>query len=64
MLMSLEEHNKFCRGVFEMQSQKIAGMSGQEFLDKYDAGEYNDIEDDEEGRKISYLILLIPFGRR
>ena len=39
-------------------------MSGEEFLEQWDAGEYRNLDDSLESRKINYLVLLIPFGRQ
>lgn len=49
--------------LFDQESRRIVGISGKEFLTRWDAGEYRDFEDTPEGRELSYLILLIPFGR-
>lgn len=50
--------------LFEHETQALAGISAREFLAKWDAGEYRDLDDTPEGRKIAYLVLLIPFGRQ
>jgi hypothetical protein len=50
--------------LFEREALRLAGVSGEEFLAKWDAGEYQNLEDTPEGRRIAYLALLIPFGRR
>ncbi len=52
--------------LFDREAQRLAGMSGEEFLAKWDAGEYRDRDLDAtpEERDIAYLALLIPFGRR
>lgn len=50
--------------LFDQESRRIVGISGNEFLARWDAGEFRDYEDTPEGRELSYLILLIPFGRR
>jgi hypothetical protein len=44
----------------------LAVSPAAEFLAKWDAGEYRDLDLDTspEGRNIAYLALLIPFGRR
>ncbi len=50
--------------MFDQEARRIVGISGDEFLARWDAGEFRDWEDTPEGRKVAYLILLIPFGRR
>jgi hypothetical protein len=50
--------------LFEREARRLAGVSGEVFLARWDAGEYQDLDDTPEGRKITYLALLIPFGRR
>ena len=52
------------RAMFDEVSQRITGLPGEEFLQRWEAGEFRDIEDTPEGRKISYLVMLIPFGRQ
>jgi hypothetical protein len=54
------------RALFDRQARRLVGMSGDQFLEKWDAGEYRDRDLDatSEGRKIAYLAKLIPFGRR
>ncbi|MDP9471942.1 MAG: hypothetical protein M3Q71_14975 [Chloroflexota bacterium] len=52
------------RKLFDYQSRKTLGMSGEEFLRRYDAGEYQHLGcGSEEGRKIQRLAMLIPFAR-
>lgn len=50
--------------LFDQESRRIVGIPGDEFLERWDAGEFRDWEDTPEGREVAYLILLIPFGRR
>ena len=49
---------------FDHEARRLAGMRAEEFLAKWDAGEYQDLDATPEGRNITYLSLLIPFGRR
>ena len=49
--------------LFDQVARRIVGISGKEFLARWDAGEYREYEDTPQGRELSYLILLIPFGR-
>jgi hypothetical protein len=52
--------------LFDHEARRLAGLPAEEFLAKWDAGEYRglDVDASPEGRKIAYLALLIPFGRR
>jgi hypothetical protein len=49
--------------LFEEQVQKYLGISGSEFLQRWDAGEYDEIADDPDHPEIMRLAALIPFGR-
>lgn len=51
------------RRMFDEAVREVMGISGQEFICRYDAGEYADIPDDLAHRHIIDLALLIPFGR-
>jgi hypothetical protein len=51
------------RAFFDREARRVTGLSGEEFLRRYDAGEIAADDDTPEGREIGYLILLIPFGR-
>ena len=48
---------------FEQEVQRLLGMSGDEFLRRYDAGEYEDMEDSLENRNYLRASFLIPFAR-
>lgn len=52
------------RRLFDFEARRVTGLSGEEFLRSYDAGE--SIEDDEtpEGRAIMGLIMQTSFGRQ
>ena len=52
------------RRLFDCEARRVTGLSGEEFLRRYDAGEI--IEDDEtpEGRAVMALIMLSSFGRQ
>ena len=50
--------------LFDQEARRVVGVSGEEFLKRWDAGEFHDFEDTPEGRDLAYLILLIPFGRQ
>jgi hypothetical protein len=51
------------RRMFDEAARELAGMSGDEFIRRYDAGAYADIPDDEKHRNIIELGLMIRFGR-
>lgn len=51
------------RAFFDREARRVTGMSGEEFLRSYDAGEVIGDDTTPEGREIGYLILLIAFGR-
>jgi hypothetical protein len=52
------------RALFDAEARHWAGVSGEEFLRRWDAGDYRDIPDTPEGRRIMRVIYLIPFGRQ
>jgi hypothetical protein len=50
--------------LFDYVAREIAGMSGPEFLARYDAGEIEEPGDEtSEDWALRRLIMLIPFGR-
>ena len=51
------------REYFDTQARRLMGMSGEEFLRRYDAGEYRDIKDDGDDHHLIMLIMMIPFAR-
>lgn len=55
---------ELARDFFDGEARRVVGMSGEEFIARYDAGEFRDFVDDPRGRELSYLILIIPFGRQ
>jgi hypothetical protein len=50
--------------LFDYQTRKQLGISSEEFLRRWDAGEYLRLEDPVEARKVQRLAMLIPFARR
>ena len=50
--------------LFDRQVRKTLGISGDEFLRRWDEGRYSQARDNAEGRKIRRLAMLIPFARR
>lgn len=50
--------------LFDYQARKLLGISGPEFLERWDAGEYRRVADPVEAGKVQRLAMLIPFARR
>ena len=51
------------RAFFDAQAQKLMQMSGEEFLRRWDAGEFRDRVDHPDCPQLLHLVMLIPFGR-
>ena len=52
------------RALLDGEARRLLGISGEEFLRRYDAGDYARLtEDDELGRAVLRLWFLIPFAR-
>ena len=51
------------RAEFDAEARKRLGMSGEEFLRRWDAGEYRDVFDDEEHLGVLLVATLIPLVR-
>ena len=51
------------RAIFDEQARKTMGMSGEEFLRRWDAGEFDAIADDRDHPEIMRLVMLINFAR-
>ncbi len=50
--------------LFDRRTRRDLGISGEEFLRRYDAGEYRHVCcSSEEGRTVQRLAMLIPFTR-
>lgn len=49
--------------LFDEQAPKLVGISGEEFLRRWDAGEYDGMADDPSHPEIMRLAALVPFGR-
>ncbi len=58
-ILSPEEGKAF----FEDAILELLGISGEEFLRRYDTGEYADLPDTPENWDIIEATMLIPFGR-
>lgn len=52
------------RALLDDQARKLLNISGEEFLRRWDAGEYRDLADAPGQRHIMRLAMLIPFGRQ
>lgn len=50
--------------LFDRRARSTLGISGREFLRRWDAGEYRSVPDTVEGRKVRRLFMLMPFARR
>ncbi len=48
---------------FNDQGLRTLGVAGEDFLRRWDSGDYRPIPDTPEGRKISRLVMLLPFAR-
>lgn len=51
------------RAFFDEHARKLTGMSGEEWLRRYNAGEFDAIHDDPDHPEVVQLELLIPFAR-
>ncbi|MBA3414273.1 MAG: hypothetical protein H0U10_03495 [Chloroflexia bacterium] len=51
------------RAFFDREARRQVGLSGEEFLRRYDRGDYAGIEEDEFGRAVVELSFLVSFGR-
>lgn len=52
------------RRMFENSVREQLNMSGEEFIRRWDAGEFKDVEDIPENWHILHLSFLIPLGRQ
>jgi hypothetical protein len=50
--------------LFDFQARTQLGISGEEFLERWDAGDYRRLSDPFEASKVQRLAMLIPFARR
>ncbi len=48
---------------FEREIQRLMGMSGAEFIERYESGEYETLEDIPENWHVLEASFLIPFGK-
>ena len=50
--------------LFDRGARTLLQISGEEFLRRWDAGEYQPVPDTAEGRKVGELVMMLPFARR
>jgi hypothetical protein len=51
------------REMFDREARRLMGMSGEEFLRRYDAGEYNRPLEDPEEENIMMMLMILNFAR-
>ena len=51
------------RAIFEEQARTTMGMSGEEFIRRWEAGEFDAIADDPDHREVMRLVMLMDFAR-
>lgn len=51
------------RALFDAQAREQMGMSGDEFIRRWEAGEFDAVIDGPDHNKLMDLALLMPFGR-
>ena len=49
---------------FDRLARMKLGISGEEFLHRWDAGEYQPVPDTKVGRKVGRLVMSMPFAGR
>jgi hypothetical protein len=52
------------REIFDAEARRVMGMSGEEFIRRWDAGEYREIADTPGNLHIIGLAFLIPLARQ
>jgi len=51
------------RALFDEEARASMGMSGEEFIRRYEAGEFDDVIEGSDHIKLIGLIMQIPFAR-
>ena len=51
------------RALFEREARRLLGIDGEEFLRRWDAGDYRDLPESPMARKAMRVAFLIPFVR-
>ena len=49
--------------LFDREARRLMNMSGEEFIRKYDAGEFEAEMDGPQHHALVKLVMLLPFGR-
>lgn len=52
------------RVYFDRRSRELLNIPGDEFLRRWDAGEFRPVPDAPEDRKLNRLVMLLPFTGR
>jgi hypothetical protein len=52
------------RSLFDAAARRELGMSGEEFIRRWDQGEFRDALNGPEHVKLMRLVMLMPFGRQ
>jgi hypothetical protein len=52
------------RAIFDEEARRVMGMSGEEFIRRWQAGEYKEIADTAGHLHIMHLAMLIPLARQ
>ncbi len=51
------------RAFFDQEARRLLGISGEEFVRRWEAGEYTEIADDPDHPEILDLYMISPLGR-
>jgi hypothetical protein len=51
------------RALFDREARRLLGIDGEEFLRRWNAGEYRDLPESPAARKAMRVAFLIPFVR-
>lgn len=51
------------REVFDYQARRLMGMSGEEFLRRWDEGEFRELFDKRGHENLTHLVMMMGFGR-
>ena len=51
------------RAFFDAKARELLGISGDEFVRRWNAGDYDEIADDPAHSDIMYLAMFLPRGR-
>lgn len=52
------------REIFDYQARKLVGMSGDEFLRRWDDGEFRDLFDKPGHEDLTHLVMMMTLGRQ